>query len=137
MIEISNPFLRRVTLLVLVPVVLSTFIPAQSPPSVPIVIELGDSSVDGSFLKPYKNAWKMVYAFLGKEPFLVGTDQLAAVEIDGRPLLKRSQMADYAKYNVATTYVNVFDPKNMAPVYMDFKRSDTGEWRIVISTRRW
>jgi hypothetical protein len=27
-----------------------------------------------------------------------------------------------------TTYVNVFDPKTMAPVYMDFKRSDTGEW---------
>jgi hypothetical protein len=27
-----------------------------------------------------------------------------------------------------TTYVNVFDPKNMALVYMDFKRSDTGEW---------
>ena len=138
-IEISNPFLRRVTLLVLVPVVLSSFIPAQSPPSVPIVIELGASSVEGSFLKPYKNAWKVVYAFLGKEPFLVGTwtDELAAVEIDGRPLLKRSQMADYAKYNVATTYVNVFDPKNMAPVSMDFKRSDTGEWRIVISTRRW
>ena len=37
-------------------------------------------------------------------------------------------MADYAKYNVVTTYLNVFDPKNMAPVYMDFKRSDTGEW---------
>jgi hypothetical protein len=46
----------------------------------------------------------VVYAFLGKEPFLVGTwtDELAAVEIDGRPLLKRSQIADYAKYNVAT-----------------------------------
>ena len=37
-------------------------------------------------------------------------------------------MADYAKYNIVTTYVNVFDPKNMAPVSMDFKRSDTGEW---------
>jgi hypothetical protein len=66
----------------------------------------------------------VVYTFLGKEPFLVGTwtDELAAVEIDGRHLLKRSQMADYAKYNVVTTYVNVFDPKNMAPVSMDFKR---------------
>jgi hypothetical protein len=72
----------------------------------------------------------VVSAFLGKEPFLVGTgtEELAAVEIDGRPLLKRSQMADYARYNVVTTYVNVFDLKNMAPVYMDFKRNDTGEW---------
>ncbi len=86
--------------------------------------------MDGSFLKPYKNAWKVVYAFPGKEPFLVGTwtDELAAVEINGRHLLKRSQMADYAKYNIVTTYVNVFDPKTVAPVYMDFKRSDTGEW---------
>ena len=37
-------------------------------------------------------------------------------------------MADHAKYNIVTTYVNVFDPKTMAPVSMDFKRSDTGEW---------
>jgi len=26
------------------------------------------------------------------------------------------------------TYVNVFDPQTMSPVYMEFKRSDTGEW---------
>ena len=37
-------------------------------------------------------------------------------------------MADYAKYNIVTTYVNVFDPKTMAPISMDFNRSDTGEW---------
>jgi len=130
LIENSNPFLRRVALLVLVLVVLFPFTQAQSLPSSPTVIKLGDSSVDGSFLKPYKNAWKVVYAFPGKEPFLVGTwtDELAAVEINGRHLLKRSQMADYAKYNIVTTYVNVFDPKTMAPVYMEFKRSDTGEW---------
>jgi len=130
LIENSNPSLRRVALLVLVLVVLVPFTQAQSLPSSTTVIKLGDSSVDGSFLKPYKNAWKMVYAFPGKEPFLVGTwtDELAAVEINGRHLLKRSQMADYAKYNIVATYVNVFDPKTMAPVYMDFKRSDTGEW---------
>src|SRR6266446_5861499 len=104
---------------------------AQSPPSAPTqVVRVGDSSVDGSFLKPYKNAWKVVYAFPGKEPFLVGTwtDELSKIEVNGRHLLKRTQMADYAKYNIVTTYVNVFDPKTMAPVYMDFKRSDTGEW---------
>ena len=72
----------------------------------------------------------MVYAFPGKEPFLVGTwtDELAAVEINGRHLLKRTQMADYAKYNIVTTYVNVFDSKTMSPISMDFKRNDTGEW---------
>jgi hypothetical protein len=131
-IETADLFLRRVALVALLPVVFSCVVQSQPPPppSPPTVIKLGDSSVNGSFLKPYKNAWKVVYAFPGKEPFLVGTwtDELAAVEINGRHLLKRSQMADYAKYNIVTTYVNVFDPKNMAPVSMDFKRSDTGEW---------
>ena len=72
----------------------------------------------------------MVYAFPGKEPFLVGTwtDELAVVDVNGRHLLKRTQLADYAKYNILTTYTNVFDPKTMAPVSMDFKRNDTGEW---------
>ena len=105
---------------------------AQQSPSTPSIqnIKVGDPSVDGSFLKPYKNAWKIVYEFPGKEPVLVGmwTDELVAIELNGRYLLKRTQMADYAKYNIVSTYVNVFDPKTMAPVYSDFKRSDTGEW---------
>ena len=46
---------------------------AQSAPSAaPQVVRVGDPSVDGAFLKPYKNAWKVVYEFPGKEPFLVG-----------------------------------------------------------------
>lgn len=104
---------------------------AQSPtPTAAEVIKVGDPAIDGSFLKPYKNAWKVVYAFPGKEPFLVGTwtDELTPVDANGSHLLKRSQMADYAKYNVVTTYENVFDPKTMSPVSMEFKRSDTGEW---------
>ncbi|HKW16460.1 MAG TPA: hypothetical protein VJO35_03025 [Terriglobales bacterium] len=103
---------------------------AQAPAASPQKITPGSSAVDGSFLKPYKNAWKIVYEFPGREPFLVGmwTDELSEVEVNGRHLLKRSQMADYAKYGIVSTYVNVFDPKTMAPVYSDFKRSDTGEW---------
>jgi len=94
------------------------------------VLKVGDSTIDGSFLTPYKNAWKVVYAFPGKEPFLVGTwsDELINVDISGSHLLKRAQMADCAKYHIVTTYENVFEPKTMSPVSMDFKRSDTGEW---------
>jgi hypothetical protein len=36
-------------------------------------VKLGDPIVNGSILKPYNNVWKVVYAFPGKEPFLVGT----------------------------------------------------------------
>ena len=93
-------------------------------------VDVGDAAVDGALLKPYKNAWKVVYAFPGKEPFLVGvwTDELAEVEIGGKHLMKRTQTADYAKYHVVTTITNVFDPKTMAPVEQEFHRSDTGEW---------
>ena len=102
--------------------------PAASPPK-SVRVKLNDPSVDGSFLKPYKNAWKVVYSFPGKEPFLVGTwsDELSTVEIAGRHLMKRTQVADYAKYRVVTTNINVFDPRNMAPVFDEFRKSDTGE----------
>ena len=117
---------------------------APPPPEAPLKYAPGDPAIDGSSLKPYKNAWKVVYAFPGKEPFLVGTwtDELVETQIGGRHLLKRMQMADYAKYNIVSTYVNVFDPKTMAPVSQDFKRSDTGEWahrdfdRVSVKFRR-
>lgn len=101
-----------------------------SPPEAALKYAPGDRAIDGSSLKPYKNAWKVVYAFPGKEPFLVGTwtDELVETEVGGRRLFKRMQTADYAKYHIVTTYVNVFDPKTMAPISQDFKRSDTGEW---------
>ena len=121
---------RSVALALAAWVAVSSPVHAQSPASTPEVLKVGDPRVDGSFLKPCKNAWKIVYEVPGKEPFLVGTwtDELSEVEVNGRRLLQRSQMADYAKYNIVSTYVNVFDPKTMAPVSMDFKRSDTGEW---------
>lgn len=123
--------LRTLTFMLALLTASPAFLAAQDPAAASVKkILIGDPSVDGSFLKPYKNAWKVVYAFPGKEPFVVGTwsDELTTVEINGRHLLKRTQMADYAKYHVVSTYINIFDPKTMAPVSMDFKRSDTGEW---------
>src|SRR5438067_13562515 len=54
--------------------------------STPLKVKLGDATVDGTFLKPYKNVWKVVYAFPGKEPFLMGTwsDELSPIEVNGR-----------------------------------------------------
>ncbi|HUJ39590.1 MAG TPA: hypothetical protein VLW54_03510 [Candidatus Acidoferrales bacterium] len=105
---------------------------AQSQKEAPAAtkVAVGDPKLEGAQLKPYKNAWKVVYAVADKPPFLVGvwTDELAEVEIGGRRLMKRTQTADYAKYHIVTTYVNVFDPKTMAPVEQEFHRSDTGEW---------
>lgn len=119
------------TTLALASVLAIPVVHAQAPSAAaPQAIAVGDATVDGSFLKPYKNAWKIIYAFPGKEPFLVGTwtDELSSTEINGSHLLKRTQMADYAKYNIVASYINVFDPKTMSPISMDFKRSNTGEW---------
>ena len=141
----TRPILFIVVSLVLVSIAHAGYAFAQSAPEkTTLSIAVGDPSVDGSFLKPYKNAWKVVYAFPGKEPLLVGTwsDELAPVDVGGAHLLKRTQMADYAKYHVVTTYTNVFNPKTMAPVSMDFKRSDTGEWahrdfeKMLVKSRR-
>jgi hypothetical protein len=139
MIQACSPFFRRVALALLVLAGLPSFIQAQPPPSPPTVIKVGDSSVDGSFLKPYKNAWKVVYAFPGKEPFLVGTwtDELAAVEVNGRHFLRRTQMADYAKYNIVTTYVNVLIQTPWRRSLWTSSEATQVNGRIAISTRRW
>jgi len=130
MVEAPKRSFLGLALALFVVLVLTDLGRAQSSAISPLILKVGDPSVDGSFLKPYKNAWKVVYEFPGKEPFLVGTwtDELATVDVNGQHLLKRTQMADYAKYHVVSNYVNVFDPKSMSPVSMDFKRSDTGEW---------
>src|SRR5258708_12829377 len=117
MIQARSALFRGVALAPLVLALLPSFIQAQSPPPL-TTIRLGDSIVDGSFLKPYKNAWKVVYGFPGKDSLLVGTwtDELAAMDVNGRHFLKRTQMADYPKYNIVAPYLNVFDPKTNAPL---------------------
>jgi len=125
---VVNQGMLRCILLIFIAVCTSG--PGQSQSSSPEKIKAGDPRADGLFLKPYKNVWKIVYGFPGKEPFLVGTwsDELSEIEVNGRHLLKRTQVANYAKYNIITENINVFDPKTMAPVSMEFKRSDTAEW---------
>src|SRR5439155_27125088 len=101
MIDRVNRPVRGVALALAALLTPPTFLYAQSPPSAPTeAVMVGDPRVDGSFLKPYKNAWKVASPFSAKHLFLAATstDELAAVEINGRELLKRSPRADYAKY---------------------------------------
>ena len=67
MVERHHLHIRELALTLITLAVFPTFVGAQSPPSAPAEnIRVGDPGVDGSFLKPYKNAWKVVYAFPGK-----------------------------------------------------------------------
>ena len=93
-------------------------------------IEGGDPSVSGAFLHPYTNRWSFAIEKPGAPPVEAGiwTDAMEAVSYQGRPALKRTQVADYKK-GIRLTFVNVFDPKTMTPLTFDYTRSDTGETR--------
>jgi hypothetical protein len=71
--------------------------------------------VDGSYLKPYTNAWKLVMTKAGKE---VGTatwsDETVSTSVDGTPAMRRVQVV--AGKRGTQTYVNVFDPKTLRPI---------------------
>lgn len=99
---------------------------AEDPPKV----EGGDPSITGSFLTPYTNRWRFVMEKPGGKPVEAGTwsDRMEATTHDGRPALRRTQVAEYKK-GIRLTFENVFDPKTMASWSFDYSRSDTGETR--------
>ena len=90
----------------------------------PVKVAVGDPSVDGSVIRPYTNRWRLTVARPGGEPREVATVTDEVVSSDAGAL-KRTQVTRYDK-GITTTDVNVFDAKTLAPVSMDFTRSDTG-----------
>ncbi|HSB35258.1 MAG TPA: hypothetical protein VLH41_00170 [Thermoanaerobaculia bacterium] len=103
---------------------------ARTPAAPSVRVEAGDPSVSGSFLHPYTNRWKFFIQKKGGEPVEAGTwsDALEATSYEGRPALRRTQVAQYKK-GIRLTFVNVFDARTMTPYTADYERSDTGETR--------
>jgi hypothetical protein len=64
---------------------------------------------------------------------MVGTwsDALENVTADGRPAMKRTQIAKYDKKKIELRFVSIFDPKTMEPFSFDYSRSDNGNVRHV------
>ncbi len=95
-------------------------------------LEVGDPGATGSQLKPYTNLWKFTQQRPGGPAVDAGTwsDALETATFEGRPALKRTQVAKYNK-GIVLTFVNVFDPKTMEPFTSDYERSDTGDVRHV------
>lgn len=87
-----------------------------------VILRLGDPRVDGSFLQPYRNAWRFTYRKPGAKAIDMGlwTDDLRESRVAGRPVLVRTQEAIYNKRGIRTKTVNVFDPRTLAPVSMDW-----------------
>ena len=88
----------------------------------------GDSRVNGSFFKPYKNLWQMsVTTAAGKEIADAGSwsDELTMVKIKGHTYARRTQQAKFKKNGqvvAMTRTTNTFDPQTLRPFSRTFVR---------------
>jgi len=105
----------------------------SSPPPHSKRVEVGDAGVSGLHLKAYSNLWKFTQQKPGGVAVPAGTwsDSLESVDFQGRPALKRTQIAKYDKKSIQLTLVSVFDPRTMEPLSFDYSRSDNGNVRHV------
>ncbi len=89
-------------------------------------VHVGDRRISGSFIKPYKNFWKLTYAKPNGDSIDAcrWSDEVQKIMVNGKALLKRTQIAKYNKGGIVTTLVNVFDPKTMEPISRDFRRNN-------------
>lgn len=98
----------------------------------PTRVSVGDPKVSGAHLKPYTNVWKFTQQKPGGPAVDAGTwsDALEQTTYEGRPALKRTQVAKYLK-GIQITFVNIFDPKTMEPYRADYARTDNGDTRHI------
>ena len=96
-------------------------------------LEVGDVKVSGSHLQPCTNLWIMTQQKPGGPSEKVGSwsDALEITTFQGKPAMKRTQIAHYDKKGIQLKFVSVFDPATMAPFTFDYSRSDNGNIRHV------
>jgi len=96
-------------------------------------INVGDPIVNGVWLRPYTNQWKMTRTLPdGQVLEDAGTwnDDVALVTMEGRECLRRTQTATFRRSNgeaaATTRNVNVFDRKTFAPVLRIYEKHVVG-----------
>lgn len=96
----------------------------------PSTVKVGDPAVDGSFIKPFKNAWNVVRFKPDGTPVVVGswTDDVQVGEEKGRPVLKRVQHEKLPRGNFVMT--NVVDRKTLAPILSDISNDKGYHMRL-------
>ncbi len=82
----------------------------------PVAVKVGDPAVDASFIKPYKNAWKITQFTPAGQSVDGGTwtDEVQIVDDHGRPAIKRIQVKKGLKNGY--TSINLADHKTLAPI---------------------
>jgi hypothetical protein len=90
----------------------------------PAVVEVGNPVVDGSFIQPLKNKWRMIEQRSDGTTRDGGTwsDEVVIEERDGRSVLRRTQV-ETRPNGRSGTYVNVVDRKTLAPIASEFSGS--------------
>jgi len=88
-------------------------------------VSVGDPVVSGSFIRPYKNLWRLTYTKPTGESMAAATwsDEVEEITVESRRLFKRTQIAKYVNGGYSTL-INVFDPRIFAPVSRDFRRKN-------------
>jgi len=99
----------------------------------PVVVSVGDASVRGDRLQPFKNKWHMsVTTADGKVLDDAGswTDEMEAITVEGRACWKRTQVATYKARNgevkATSKTVNTFDRRTLAPLRREFEKRVAG-----------
>jgi hypothetical protein len=86
--------------------------------------------LDGSFIEPYTNLWKLSVTLKDGRTLEAGTwsDEVVAVDAGGKRMLRRTQIARYPRRNLTTTTINVFEPQTLRP-FGDSRSSSEGDVR--------
>lgn len=96
----------------------------------PVAVKVGDPAVDGSFIKPFKNAWNVIRFKPDGTPVVVGTwtDDVEIAQEKGRTVLKRVQHEKLPRGNFVMT--NVVDQKTLAPILSDISNDKGYHMRL-------
>lgn len=104
------------------PLVLAAVAALALPPSMaaersPLVVHVGDGTLDGSFLQPYNNAWFYSAKFADGHEVAEGiwSDHLQWTTAGGKQALLRVQGTSFIR-GVSNVTLNVFDPKTLSPI---------------------
>jgi hypothetical protein len=78
---------------------------------------VGDGTLDGSFLKPYDNAWIYVAKLSDGtiRPQGIWTDHMQWSTVEGKRVMLRVQGTTFINGS-ANTILNTFDPRTLAPI---------------------
>ena len=84
----------------------------------PVVIAVGDGTINGDRFQPYTNRWEYSVKAPGQEARKIGiwSDEMVTATVDGHAAFSRKQVAGSYTSDKTTVTVNTFDAHTLAPL---------------------